>query len=32
MEKNNTINVFEPWEVEFLQILGINVQDGNLLV
>ena len=32
MEKNNTINVFEPWEVEFLQILGIDVQDGNLLV
>ena len=32
MEKNNTINIFEPWEVEFLQILGINVQDGNLLV
>lgn len=32
MRQKNTINVFEPWEVEFLQILGIDVQDGNLLV
>ncbi len=31
-QKNNTINIFEPWEVLFLQRLGVDVQDGNLLV